>query len=141
MQDNFRGSLMSAEEAHLTELHKWLTYELATFPFAILLFVMPGFLFMIAVYAAILFTPYMIWRLAQCQRYGWITAFVILVGLPFAIRFVFESGMTANFILTWLPLAMFYLYTFTLRHSVTGWIEELKWKRHNKRIAAGSRDW
>ena len=141
MYEDLRSSMLSSEEANLADLHKWLTYELATAPVGILAFAAPGFLITIVLYAAILFSPYLIWRLAQVKRYGWIAAFLLLVGLPFAIRFIFKPEMVGDFLLTWLPLINFYLFTFVLRHSVSGWLEELKWKRQNRRMAARSREW
>ena len=92
-------------------------------------------------WAACLFAPYVLWRLAQCRCYGWIVAFALFVVGPLAVSLVVQPktpGDVTVYVTSVLPLFAFYGYLWLLRHSVDDWIEELHWKArdHRQRNAA-----
>lgn len=115
----------SIEQVRLRELHRWLTYEglsgaLVGFSFAVPYEVV----FMVLKGAALLFTPYMLLRLFQLRRYGWIVGFIITVVLPLLLVMLVQPEGVAGILFSAFPLATFYAYTWLLRYSVGEWIEE-----------------
>lgn len=121
----------SIKERRLRELHRWLTYEgLSAFVMILAYFPLTfGLLTVVLVGAAILFTPYMLWRLHQCGRHGWIVGFAVTVGIPLMIVLLVGAGSLAGPLLSLIPLAFFYAYTWVLRHTVGEWLVELRWTR------------
>lgn len=118
------------DETHLRELHRWLTIGGSSGVLSGGAFFVPyGPIVMLLVAAAILFTPYLLWRLAQVRRYGWIVGFVLTVGLPALIGLYVTLSGLAGFFVAILPLVAFYAYTWLLRSSVGAWLEALRWKR------------
>jgi len=114
----------------LRELHRWLTYEGASAGLGGTAFVVPyGIIFLALKVAAVVFTPYLLLRLYQCGRYGWMIAFGLLVGVPAIMALANGGPGVGAFVLSILPLFMFYLYTWVLRHCVGEWLEDLQWRR------------
>ena len=74
--------------------------------------------------AALLFSPYMLLRLFQSGRYGWIVGFTITVVLPFLLVWLVQPEGVAGILFSAFPLATFYAFTWLLRYSVGEWIEE-----------------
>ena len=141
-----RHNIPSGEESRLQELHRWLTLEGMTIGFGTFGFFLPmGLIFMLLKWGAIAFTPYMLWRLYQSRRFGWIGAFVLFVGIPAGLMLSrSEPGISniSGYFIYMLPLVTFYAYTWILRYSVGEWLEELKWKRHERyRNAISGRSW
>lgn len=111
----------------LERLHHWLTLEGATALAIPAMFFLPidiGTLLL--KWAAIAFTPYMLWRLYQVRRFGWIATFIIAVAAPLALMRTPET-ITYAYLLSLLPLLLFYSYTWILRQSVGVWLEEARW--------------
>ena len=128
VQERPRGST-SAEQHNLEHLHRWLTIGSSSGAFAGAVFFLPyGLVFMVLKWAAVLFSPYVLWRLIKAKRYGWITAFVLLVGLPVGFSLFARPDTVSGVIFSALPLLTFYGYTLALRHSVGEWLEELRWQ-------------
>ena len=120
----------------LRQLHRWLTLEGSSFALgSFALFLPYGLVFTLLKWGAVLFTPYMIWRLFQSKRYAWIVGFAIVVGIPALwVFFRRDTGISdvSGFLLYLLPLITFYAYTWLLRYSVGEWLEELRWKRQDR---------
>lgn len=113
------------EQARLRELHRWLTYEGLSGGLMGLSYVVPyGIIFMLLKGAALLFSPYMLLRLFQGGRYGWIVGFTITVGLPFLLVLLVQPEGVAGILFSAFPLVTFYAFTWLLRYSVGEWIEE-----------------
>lgn len=122
-------------EVRLRELHRWLTLEGSSGALmGLALFLPYGFVFTVLRWGAIFFSPFLLWRLLQFKRYGWIAGFVIFVGLPFSVAFLSEAEGAAGFLVSVLPLVSFYAYTWMLRYAVEGWLEDIT----GARLAQGS---
>ena len=99
-----------------------LNYHLSTIALYFLWFFSPALF--LAVIAAVLFAPYMLFVLFREKRYGWITFFIVLVLLPVLIDVLFFYHTGAYLILLFLPLAFFYFYCFLLKITIQDWIQE-----------------
>lgn len=129
---NAAANLPSKEEWRLRELQRWLTYEGLTGVLLPLSYFIPiGALLLLLVAAALIFTPYMLLRLYQCGRYGWMIGFGVAVGPPLLLFLLVRAGGSASVLLSLVPLGAFYLYTWLLHHSVSEWIDELSWEPHD----------
>jgi hypothetical protein len=121
----------SLEERQLSQLKRWLTGGGSTVAVAgLALFAPYGIVFMILTWGAILFAPFLVWRLVQLKRFGWVAAFVIFVGAPLLYGVLTRHDGVTAFILSVFPLLAFYGYTWLLRHSVNVWLGKIQWKRH-----------
>lgn len=122
----------TVEAYRLQQLHRWLTVGGSSGAFAGAAFFLPyGIVFMMLKWSAVVFAPYMLWRLAQSRRYGWIAAFVLVVGLPLGFSLIAQPQGVSSFLFSILPLLTFYTYTWLLRHSVGERLEELRWQHHD----------
>lgn len=120
----------SVEEQRLSELHRWLTAGGTTGALAALAFVAPyGLIVALLAAAALLFAPYMLWRLAQCRRYGWIAAFVLGVGPPATLALAAPPTGATAFLASGAALFAFYGYVWLLRHRLGEQIHEMQWRR------------
>lgn len=125
----------------LRELHRWLTLEGSSAALVGGGFVMPyGYIIGLLVLGAIIFTPYMLRRLYQVRRFGWIAGFGVFVGLPVLVALGISTGVVLGYVLWVLPLLFFYIYTWTLRLAVGGWLEDLSWQMENQRAAIRNSD-
>jgi len=117
----------SEERFHLQGLNDWLTKELFTG-----LFVFGGFFFpaglvaLVLGVAAVLFTPYMLWKLGKAQKTGWIVAFAILVLVPAATILIPDKPFLAQPFLVGYVFVAFYAFCATLRVATANWLIDLK---------------
>jgi hypothetical protein len=126
-----------SQETRLRRLHRLLTLGGSSFALGGLAFVLPfGLIFALLRWAAIAFTPYMLWQLLRAGRYGWVIGFAVTVGLPALLGLFSEPDGVAGYLLGVLPLVTFFVYTWVLRHNVAEWLEELHWKREDAVKAA-----
>lgn len=105
---------------NIARLHKWLDYGLGS---SLLLFMsyIYGFAFLLAVGAAIAFTPFLIKVLIEERKFGWLTAFVIVVlGPPLAVWFYIGDG-NWDWVARFIALGNFYFYCAFLRLVIPGW--------------------
>jgi hypothetical protein len=112
--------LESSSNYNISQLHKWLDYELGS---SVLLFMsyIWGFAFLIAVGAAIAFTPLLIKVLIEERKFGWLTSFVILVlGPPVAVWFYVGNG-SMDWVARFVALGNFYIYCGFLRLMISRW--------------------
>ncbi len=128
----------------MERLHYWLALEVSGGALGFGgFFLSAGAAFQLLFYAALLFTPYMLWMLHKAGWHGWIRGFALLVGLPLvlsyggwakavlsgrAVMLLFAGGSPLGMIGRVLPLAVFYLYTWALKHAVRERIEALRWQ-------------
>ena len=124
---------ISGETGQLQELHRWLTWSGGSMTFGGTALILPmGIVVSALTWAAILFTPFLLWKLYQVQKTGWIIGFLVMVGGPLALSFFAEKVSVLGIILATMPILMFYLYTWTLRHYVGEWIEEIRWSKYDE---------
>jgi hypothetical protein len=83
-----------------------------------------GTVLYLAIIAAILFAPFMLYVLFKEKRYGWIIFFIIIVLLPLLIDVLFFYHTNVYLILLFIPLALFYFYCFLLRITIRDWMQE-----------------
>lgn len=127
-----RLSATTVEEYRLQHLHRWLTAGGSSGALAGTAFFIPyGIVLTLLKWAAVIFAPYMLWRLAQSKRFGWIAAFMFVVGLPLGFSMITQPQGVGGFIISVVPLFTFYSYTWLLRHTVAEWLEELRWQRED----------
>jgi predicted neutral ceramidase superfamily lipid hydrolase len=116
-------TLSLRKQNSLENFAKYLNYELST---SLLFFasLFAGIFLILALIAAILFTPYMLYMLYKEKKNGWIIFYFLLVALPLIVIFIIS--LTVDFIapLLLIPLGLFYFYCFLLRFEVNSWIRE-----------------
>ena len=101
----------------LKRLHYWLKYELSSSSLLLLSW-LGSLLILLAAFAAIIFTPYMLTILFKEKKFGWITFFIISVLLPAVFIGIYFSGSDYSYFLDIIPLVFFYFYCFLLRITV-----------------------
>ena len=123
----------SRETGRLQQLHRWLTFGGGSMILGGTGLILPmGIVLIVMTWGAVLFTPFLLWQLYQIKKPQWIIGFLVVVGLPLLGSFFVENVSVFGLILSMMPLSMFYLYTWMLRHYVEEWIEVTRWKRHDE---------
>ena len=111
-------------EAQLVNLKKYLNYQLSTFLLFALSFFSIILIFILSA-LAFLFMPYVIFVLYQNEKYSWIISLILMVVLPvFLLVFLVEQTYTLMILLL-IELAVFYVYCFSLRIALNGWVKEI----------------
>jgi len=82
----------------------------------------------LAAFAAILFTPYLLFVLVREKKYFWLGLFIAIVILPMLIILLFLSEHLFYLAFIQIPLLLFYLYCFMLRFDANEWLREINWK-------------
>lgn len=102
---------------NLTRLGKYLNYKITSSVLFLFSF-FAGFLILLFIAAAIIFTLFMLFVLHQENRKGWIIFFMILVVIPHILSVIMY--FTSAIVFPWflIVLAFFYLYCFLLRIEV-----------------------
>jgi hypothetical protein len=108
--------------------------------FLIFFFSLNYILFIISL-AVFLFTIYMLSVLYRYKKFGWITAFVILMSGSFILSLFSEQGSTMSVIVSYLPLLSFFLYCTILKVQVREWVLELEYERDIRRQKAIEEYW
>ncbi|HKB87823.1 MAG TPA: hypothetical protein VKD08_16725 [Ignavibacteriaceae bacterium] len=111
-------------ESDLVNLKKYLNYHLSSF----LLFALSFFsliLILLLTAAALIFTPYVIFVLYRNDKNGWILSLILLIILPAIIFILVVKPVAAMVLLLLIELALFYVYCFSLRLAVDGWVKEI----------------
>lgn len=86
--------------------------------------------------AAVLFALYMMAVLYKYEKYGWMTAFVILMSATCLLS-VFSGNYTIfGIIINYLPLFSFFLFCAVLKVQVRDWVMELDYERDLRRQQA-----
>jgi uncharacterized protein YacL len=81
----------------------------------------------IAIIAAFLFIPYLLYVLILERRFGWITALLIVLFTPLLISM--PLGITHEYlsIILMVSLLLFYFYCFVIKMSIREWIRTYNW--------------
>ena len=119
-------------------LSKILNYQIATSILFLLVF-MGGIAMTLAIIAAVLFTPYLLYVLFGEKRYGYIIAFLILVMLPTIVALLFGFVKNNWSVIFMITLGFFYFYCFMIKYPFKEWIREYNWAQQleeQKREAA-----
>lgn len=83
----------------------------------------------IAIIAAALFITYILYVLIKEKRFGWLTAFFIMVVLPVIITYLISRGSSFSVMaIILIPFSLFYFYCFLLRYALDDWVEEYEGK-------------
>jgi hypothetical protein len=88
-------------------------------------FVPAGLVGGVLVALAVVFTPYMLWKLAEGRWRGSIAVFAVFVLGPLAASGVVEGGSLLRYALAAGSLVAFYLYTWGLCHVVGEHLAEM----------------
>lgn len=112
--------------ADLQRLHRWLSYELSAPVLLVAWYVLPVLL--VLKIAALAVTPFILRTLYRVQRTGWIVALLLIGGVSTVLLLVPAENVLVGYVLGSLPLVMFYLYCWALRHSIGEWLEEVRFE-------------
>jgi hypothetical protein len=115
---------ISEERYYLEKLSRYLNYELSS---SVLLFLNYawGFTFILAVIAAAVFVPFMLYVFVKCRKIAWMVAFIIVVAVPFTICTIFSLKSVYSSVLMFIALGFFYFYCFMLKFPVKDQLEEV----------------
>lgn len=114
---------------HLYRLHRWMSFKLAVPVLIAAWFVIPiGLIVTSLRIAAVLLSPYILYVLVRQRRWGWVIGFLVTVGIPFILALVPQESITWSFVLDFIPLATFLLYSLVLRHALGEWLEEARFE-------------
>jgi hypothetical protein len=116
---------------HLQRLCTLLNFELSTSVMFLLQFLWQITLFL-AAFAAILFTPYLLFVLLKEKKFVWLGLFIAIVLLPMLIIILFLSEHLFYLAFIQVPLLLFYLYCFMLRFDANEWLREMNWKIYDQ---------
>ncbi len=108
------------EQYALQKLLYWLEYEKHTwYAGAAIVWVPYAYIMHGLTLLALVFGPYMLWRLYQAQWRIAIGVFLVLVAVPFGIGYLYPfQSPILSILFKLLPLFLFYLYTWTLSFMV-----------------------
>ena len=110
------------ETSHLRQLNRWLGFQVKTGYLFFLAFFFLGFVYALLFFAAVVFSPFMLWKLYRAGRYNWIGYFFLFVVGPWLLADQAYS-LVSQYLLSYGSLAIFYLYTWSLKVATSGWIE------------------
>ncbi|MBK8944083.1 MAG: hypothetical protein IPM32_02325 [Ignavibacteriae bacterium] len=79
--------------------------------------------------AAILFTPFLLYVLFKEKRFGWFTAFIIMIFLPIIISQIVGIEKESFPIILMISLFIFYFYCFVIKYVVSDWLKEYNWSQ------------
>ena len=123
----------------LERLHHWLTLESWAGTAGVAGFWLPmAWLSAVLGLAAVAFTPYLVHALWALGRWGWLAAFVVLVGGTATAASTLAGPYSV--LAPALTLLVFYVYTWALKWATAGWIcettEAAAWRRTQAQWAA-----
>lgn len=105
---------------NVRRLQQWLDYELSTFILMLLSWFVHIAL-LLAIIAAVIFTPFMLKVMFEERRFGWILFFFIMVILPAVVVLFFNIDLSYKYAIELILLALFYFYCFILRLAIKDW--------------------
>ena len=109
----------------LRALHRWLGYERLAVLLGGAAYVLPfGLVAGVLVVLAVVFTPYMLWKLHRAAWHTAIGLFALLVLVPVATGAGVE-GVVLSYFLHGGALIAFYLYTWVLHHMIGEHLREV----------------
>ena len=131
------SNAVTVEESSLSSLYYWLQYEKHSWILGSGIGWLPySLVATIIAFAAIVFTPYMLWHLFQAGWYKAIITFGAVVIFPFLIHQLIQIDNTIiSFSLGVLPFFTFYFYTYVISYLIGEHLNTLKtirkWKRED----------
>ena len=105
---------------NVRRLQQWLDYELSTFILMLLSWFV-HFALLLAIIAAVIFTPFMLKVMFEERRFGWIVFFFLMVIFPVAGVLFLNIDSAYKSVIELIPLALFYFYCFVLRIAIKDW--------------------
>ena len=116
----------SNTHVHLNRISQILNFELASTVLFVFSFMHSIFL-IVAIIAAFLFIPYLLYVLFKERRFGWIASLVTVIFAPLVISIPF--GITSEYlsIILMVSLLLFYFYCFVIKMSIREWIRTYNW--------------
>ncbi|MGA7837994.1 MAG: hypothetical protein WB996_08510 [Ignavibacteriaceae bacterium] len=122
MEMNF----ISEEQYYLEKLSRYLNYELSTSVLNFLSFAW-GITLVLALIAALIFAPYMLFYFIKIRKYSWIVIFCIIVVIPLILCLIIgiQLDNLSGLMLMLIPLGFFYFYCFVIKLMVKDQIKEL----------------
>ena len=116
--------MISSERYYLARLDKYLNYGLSS-SILLLLAYASGITLILALIAATIFTPYMVYIFIKEKKITWIISFLVIVIIPFIICIII--GLKTGYITVSMsiPLGFFYFYCFVLKLTVNEQLKEV----------------
>lgn len=105
---------------NVRRLQQWLDYELSTFILMLLSWFV-HFALLLAIIAAVIFTPFMLKVMFEERRFGWIVFFFLMVIFPAAGVLFLNIDSAYKAVAELISLALFYFYCFILRLAIKDW--------------------
>ncbi|MEN8193470.1 MAG: hypothetical protein ABFS12_11680 [Bacteroidota bacterium] len=123
---NLKNEHPLEDPIRLDRLNQFLSYEIKSSVLILVLWIPMVFLLVVSllIFAAAVFSPYMLYILFQEKRHGWIATFILIVLIPLLFFLVFAPKL---FFLVLMP---FYFYCYVLRMVVYDWIQERNARRN-----------
>jgi len=109
-----------SQNYNLNRLKQWLDYELSASTLLLLSWLW-NFTVILAVVAAMLFTPFMLKILFEERKFGWIITFAVIVVVPLTSVFFIDVFYYKS-VFIGVTLIFFYFYCGVLRFAVKNWI-------------------
>jgi hypothetical protein len=125
----------SEEDYLLKKLKYFLNYELSSSSLYLLSFVYFS-TFVLAIIAAVIFTPFLIYVLYKNRKYFWLILFFVFILFPTLIIYFTNLKEMVLSIALYIELGLFYFYCVVLRFVVADWVEDVKAKEFRKKYEA-----
>ena len=125
----------SEEDYLLKKLKYFLNYELSSSSLYLLSFVYFS-TFVLAIIAAVIFTPFLIYVLYKNRKYFWLILFFVFILFPPLIIYFTNLKEMVLSIALYIELGLFYFYCVVLRFVVADWVEDVKAREFRKKYEA-----
>jgi hypothetical protein len=125
----------SEEDYLLKKLKYFLNYELSSSSLYFLSFVYFS-TFVLAIIAAVIFTPFLIYVLCKNRKYSWLILFFVFMIFPPLIIYLINLKEMFLSIVLYIELGLFYFYCVVLRFVVADWVEDVKARAFRKKYEA-----
>jgi len=116
-----------SEKIHLERIQSILRIEIPAY-LLLSISLFSGIGFLILKIVILFLSPYLIFILFQLKKFGWITAFCLIVIVPLILSWFNFAGSLSNTIFTILPYLTFLIFTFLLKMVIPDWLEEINGK-------------
>ncbi len=128
--ENYENYQRNEKEKTLSRLYQTLTAS----NYSIVAFAGYGFinygtvLFLLTV-AAVFYFFYLLKTFISLKKYGWLVSLVVLVAIPYIVKFLFfKDNIALAIVLPNLSLLFFYLFCWILKFAVSNWLEDVRYE-------------